>query len=354
MSTTAVPHLTIGSSILGLVTAGMHDNPLAIYREYIQNAVDALARSRKGNQGRIEITLDPQGRTASIRDNGPGLSYQQCLKELLPIGRSSKRIGTDRGFRGIGRLSGLAFASTVTFRTRHRPADPVTRVTWTGIDSVTQAERPTRAEDALQHCVSVETEPGEAFPAHFFEAEVGDISRHATGTLLNEDQVSSYISEVCPVPMSQTFPFTQRVWELFDCDLALASQAVTVNGAKPIRRQHGTSIRFSDTRTDHFKEFEAFRVPRMDGAGDAAVAWAAHSSYLGAIPKSASVRGIRARPGNIQIGDESVFDHLFQEDRFNRWCVGEAHILDPRIIPNGRRDYFEPGPHLKDLENHLN
>ena len=65
------------------------------------------------------------------------------------------------------------------------------------------------------------------------------------------------------------------------------------------------------------------------------------------------MRGIRARLGNIQIGDESVFDHLFHEDRFNRWCVGEVHILDPHIIPNGRRDYFEPGPHLRNLENHL-
>ena len=46
-------------------------------------------------------------------------------------------------------------------------------------------------------------------------------------------------------------------------------------------------------------------------------------------------------------------DHLFEEDRFNRWCVGEVHVLDSRIIPNGRRDYFERDPHLRNLENHL-
>ena len=33
--------------------------------------------------------------------------------------------------------------------------------------------------------------------------------------------------------------------------------------------------------------------------------------------------------------------------------MGEIHILDPLIVPNGRRDYFEPGPHLRNLENHL-
>ena len=354
MPTTTVPHLAVGSSILGLVTAGMYDNPLTIYREYIQNAVDALAQSRKAAQGRIEITLDPQELTARIRDNGPGLSHQQCLKELLPIGRSSKCLGTDRGFRGIGRLSGLAFASTVTFRTRRQSTDPVTRVTCTGIGSTPRGEWPTRAEDALEHCMTVETESGEGYPPHFFEAEVSGISRMAAGALLNKDTVRSYIGEVCPVPMSSTFPYAQQVTELFDSDHALMSQTVIVNGdPQSVHRQHGASIKFSDDKFDHFKEFEKFCVPRLDGTDDAVVGWVAHSSYLGAIPKAASVRGIRARAGNIQIGNEDVFNHLFHEDRFSRWCVGEVHILDPHIIPNGRRDYFEPGPHLRNLENHL-
>ena len=33
--------------------------------------------------------------------------------------------------------------------------------------------------------------------------------------------------------------------------------------------------------------------------------------------------------------------------------VGEVHVIDPRILPNGRRDYFEPGPHTRNLENQL-
>lgn len=298
--------------------------------------------------------LDPQNLAARIRDNGPGLSHRQCLKELLPIGRSNKRKEIDRGFRGIGRLSGLAFASTVVFRTRCQSTDPVTCVTWTGTSSTKSTESPVCAGDTLNDCVTIATESGDAYPAHFFEVEVRGITRGAAGVLLNENAVRSYISEVCPVPMPSTFPFTQQVEKLFDCNHPLISQAIVVNyNNQPIQRQYGTGFAFSGSKTDHYQQFEEFHIPCLDDTGDAALAWVAHSSYLGTIPKGASIRGIRARAGNIQIGNEDVFSHLFQEDRFNRWCVGEVHILDSRITPNGRRDYFEPNPHLRNLENHL-
>ena len=353
LATATTSHLAVGSSILGLITSGMYNNPLAIYREYIQNAVDALARSTNKTKGTIEVSVDPRLNQVRIRDNGPGLSHDRCLEELLPIGRSNKCIGTDRGFRGIGRLSGLAYATTVTFRTRSASSEPVTRVTWSGMSSSRNAW-PTRAEDALQHCVTVETESGDEYPHHFFEAEVSGISRHAAGSLLNTEAVRSYISEVCPVPVSPLFPFAKHVENLFTKGQSLECQWVTLNDdGKQVHRQHEASIRIGENRTDSFKEFEEFRIPCTDSTDDAAIVWVAHSSYLGAIPKAAAVRGIRARVGNIQIGDETIFDHLFREDRFNRWCIGEVHILDPRIIPNGRRDYFEPGPHLRNLENHL-
>ena len=118
-------------------------------------------------------------------------------------------------------------------------------------------------------------------------------------------------------------------------------------------RRLGAGLALSDDREDLFVDFEALHVPAVDGDGDAAVGWLIHSSYLGAIPKGLGVRGLRAREGNIQIGDENVFDPFFPEERFNRWCVGEVHIVDPRIVPNGRRDYFEQSPHTRNLENHL-
>ena len=347
------PGVTVGPSILGLVTSGIYDDPLAIYREYIQNAVDELSRL-DGVEGKVEITVDPRQKRVSICDNGPGLTYQECLEDLVPIAQSKKCLGRDRGFRGIGRLSGLVFAESVRFLTRASAREPVTRVVWsrTGLADGTDSRQAT--EQGFQNWVSVETLDDPKYPEHFFRVELEEVSRHAAGVLLNREAVRGYISEVCPVPLSPDFPFISEVREIFPAQQSPYSVRVTLDGEEqPIRRQYGSTIALAGNKEDDFSEFEEVRVPSVDGKGDAAVGWIAHSSYLGAIPKGNRIRGIRVRLGNIQVGGEGVFDHLFEEERFNRWCVGEVHILDPRIIPNGRRDYFERDPHLRNLENHL-
>lgn len=347
------PSVTVGPSILGLVTSGIYDDPLTVYREYIQNAADELSR-RNGVEGKVEIFIDPRQMKMSICDNGPGLTYQQCLEELVPISQSKKCLGQDRGFRGIGRLSGLAFAESVTFLTRTSARDPVTRVVWTRNGLVSQVNHTQRTGHGFENLVSVNTLEGSDYPEHFFKVEIEGVSRHTAGVLLNRDAVRGYISEVCPVAIASDFTFSKDVQGIFGANEAPYSLLVTLgDGEKPIQRQYGSTIRLYGSKEDHFLEFEEVRVPSRDGDGDAAVGWIAHSSYLGPIPKANRIRGIRARIGNIQVGNERTFDHLFEEERFNRWCVGEMHILDPRIAPNARRDYFELNPHLRDLENHL-
>ena len=191
-------------------------------------------------------------------------------------------------------------------------------------------------------------------PEHFFRVEIDGVSRHAAGVLLNREAVRGYIAEVCPVPLTPDFPFFEQVRGIFPALQSPYSLGITFDGEEQlVLRQYGSAIALAGNKEDHFHEFEEVRVPSIDGSGDAAVGWIAHSSYLGAIPKGNRIRGIRARLGNIQVGNEQVFDHLFEEERFNRWCVGEVHILDSRIVPNGRRDYFERDPHLRNLENHL-
>ena len=117
----------VGGDILRLVTAGMYDNPLVIYREYLQNAADSIA-SLNDDIGSVSVTIDPVGSQVTIMDDGTGLSPSDAVRRLVHIGNSTKVRGVERGLRGIGRLSALAFAENVHFTTRTRASEPVTRV----------------------------------------------------------------------------------------------------------------------------------------------------------------------------------------------------------------------------------
>ena len=154
--------------------------------------------------------------------------------------------------------------------------------------------------------------------------------------------------------MADEFQFAEEVRRLLRRNGASLTLEIRIDDdTQPVTRPYGSGVRFAEAKEDAFTTFEEFHIPSADGSEKAAVGWIAHSSYLGVIPKETGIRGIRARDGDLQIGDDTVFEDLFPEGRFNRWCVGEVHILDPRIVPNGRRDYFEPSPHTRNLENHL-
>jgi hypothetical protein len=102
---------------------------------------------------------------------------------------------------------------------------------------------------------------------------------------------------------------------------------------------------------DKFQELQSIQIPSTDD-GTAAIGWILHHGYKGAVP-SANLKGLRLRSGNIQVGGNGLLEDLFTEVRFNSWCVGEIHVIDSHIIPNGRRDHYEQNVHYTNLINQL-
>ncbi|MYC69004.1 MAG: HSP90 family molecular chaperone-like protein [Acidobacteriia bacterium] len=343
----------LGGELLRLVTAGMYDNPLVLYREYLQNSADAIASLRSGT-GSVRITIDALRSRITILDDGPGLTPEKAVECLIDLGRSPKDPSIDRGFRGIGRLSALAFAEQLDFTTRTRASDPPTRVSWNasalrGLDLAKVDARTAIQESSTTTQIS----SGE-WPERFFQVTIDRVRRHAASTLLNEDAVRNYIGEVCPVPMSTRFPLAEKVREFLTRHTDHFVLDIHVNDSQqPIKRPFNETIPLTEQFSAPYETLETSIIPRPDTDEPAAILWLAHTPYSGSISRRLGIRGLRARVGNLQIGTDRIFEHLFLEPRFNGWCVGEVHILDRRIVPNGRRDYFEPGPHLRNLENHI-
>jgi len=330
----------------------MYDNPLVVYREYVQNAADAIAD--QGATGSIHIGISPAASCITIRDDGTGLSAADTARRLIDVGRSIKNPSTDRGFRGIGRLAGLAFADRVHFTTRAGPASSPVRVTWDGQSLRALDLSQMEASEAIEKCTTTTRVSDGEWPQRFFEVTIDRVNRHAAADLLNESAVRHYLSQVAPVPFQADFSLAEEVRDFLAAYVDDFSIDICINDdAQPLRRPFAETIPLTEHFDAAFTTLKTRIIHTSDDDGPAAVLWLAHTPYAGSIPKRLGVRGLRARKGNLQIGNERIFEHLFLEPRFNGWCVGELHILDSLIVPNGRRDYFEPGPHLRNLENHV-
>ena len=121
----------LGGGVLDLVTTGMYGDPCAMYREYLQNAPDAVDFG-DARLARVDICINVGKRYVRIRDNGRGLSTSEAVDQLVPVAKSRKRRGIEIGFRGVGRLAGLVFAESVSFLTRRTGRENVTRLAWYG------------------------------------------------------------------------------------------------------------------------------------------------------------------------------------------------------------------------------
>lgn len=355
-----VGQIIIGKDVLELLTSAMYLDPLTIYREYIQNGVDAIDEAVAAelytgrSEPKIEIFLDPQNRRARIRDNGIGIRRSLFRRRLTSLGASAKRGTRARGFRGVGRLCGLAYCQELVMRTKARDDDVVSELSW-DCRHLRELLRDHAFSGDLSEIVnraaSLTSRPYKDFPEHFFEVELVNIPRHKNDLLLNEEAVGRYISQVAPVPFDDKFTFGRRISEFLQEHQIPAGYILLVNAVKTFR-PHTNEFPLWNL-SDRFTDLEPFQIPGIVD-GIAAAGWILHHGYHGALPDRLNIRGLRARIGNIQVGSEAIFEHLFPERRFNAWTVGEIHILSDRyLIPNGRRDDFEFNTHYSSFQNHL-
>ena len=345
----------VGKDVLELLSTAMYVDPLTIYREYVQNAADAIDQANAGGHeaGRIDIVLDAATRTATIRDDASGIAASDFRRVLTSVGASAKRGTEARGFRGVGRLSGLAYARSLTFQSRAAGETRVSTMTWNCQALRTALRDPADTRDlaAIIGAITTTTVTDEAGDP-YFEVRLEGVARQGDDRVMSPGAVTDYLSEIAPVPLDPSFSHGAAIAERLGGTIALGDLTIIINGGEPLTRPFRDELPIEGGRPLRLREIAFVEVPSIDG-GIAAVGWIAHHDYEGAINASTHVRGLRVRAGDVQIGEAGVLADVFPESRFDAWTVGEVHVLDPRIIPNGRRDDFERNVHLANLKNHL-
>lgn len=343
----------IGIFSLESLTTGMYADPRVIYREYIQNATDAIDDAVEAGilpsreAGEIHVEVTKRRHSIVISDNGIGLPQAKALSTLYDIGRSSKRYDKKRGFRGIGRLAGLSYCDRLIFTTSAEGEAVATVVTWDAKEMRAML-RPDHSTDddlaaVIEKIVSYSTVP-EDVKKHYFKVELHHVDERFS-QLLDESDIRSYLSQVGPVPFrADKFPYysdkntgiRRRVESL---GKELEEYNIFINGdPNPLYKAYKTWFTTSKGKDD-IREIRFFEEYHPNG--DLFFwGWYGMSTFNGYVQES-EVQGLRVRKHNIQIGDERTLDPLFSQARFNRWFIGEIHVYDKDIIPNARRDDFE-------------
>jgi molecular chaperone HtpG len=353
--------ITLGVDIVELVGSSMYVEPLTVYREYVQNSADSLDDARsagllpESSSGRVDIEVDVQSRMARVRDNGFGVQGSDFVRRLTAFGGSDKRGRARRGFRGVGRLAALGYCQELLFRSRSSAEEPVRELRWDCrvLRSLLRSgEYKGSLGEAVKQATSHRMQRATDEPPRFFEVELRGVVRHGNDDLLNEAAIRDYLCQVAPLPFAPSFGFSRDI-EAFLADIPNRAELhVFVNGVGPVYRPHSETMTMRVGLKSRATDLSLVTIPALDG-GVAAKGWVLHHEYLGALPRDLNVRGLRFRSGNIQVGGETVLESVFAEPRFNLWSVGEFHVLDDRIIPNGRRDHYEQSVHLANVLNHV-
>ena len=190
----------------------MYGDEKLIYREYVQNARDAINDAVNHGilgaitDGRISITIDSAKRFIEIRDNGIGIPVERVESVLLDIADSDKDGESSAGQFGIGRLVGGYFCKKLSFKTTYKGEELASEIVFDidKIKAILNDENDKRDATDVIDSASSRNLYDENKDDHYFIVTLYDIDLQYP-SLLSKDIIADYLREVAPVDYSAQF-----------------------------------------------------------------------------------------------------------------------------------------------------
>ncbi|ESY22456.1 MULTISPECIES: ATP-binding protein [unclassified Mesorhizobium] len=384
----AVPLPLIGSFLLESITTGMYGERKNAIREYIQNSYDGIqaaieTKVLRPGAGKVTLTLAPDGKALVIMDNGIGLPHRVAVNTLTAVGASRKERGRQAGFRGIGRLAGIAFCKTLRFRTKAAGDDVETIVEFNCEQlrngMLNSGRKP--AAELISACTTYHQPEVSDERSHYFEVSLVGL-RNAPVEATDALQLKAFLSQVAPVDFHPDFRnFRDEIleqvedmetpqvpdppdeddedtpdWTVLEDDASTMLEripfnyiSVSIRSGTPVREDQVFKSFRKKLGVDDSDNVPITEVTVKTGKSGAWWAWIGHKTKPGQYQEE-TVSGLRLRLKNIQVdGSELISlvpttNELRSAFRWSNWFIGEIYI-DPRaVVPNARRDNFEEDP----------
>lgn len=354
----------IGKNVIENLTTAMYENLMVVYREYVQNCADSIDKAMKQgligkNDAEIYIDIDNANRYISIEDNGTGICKDEFYKKMSSIADSTKVPSEDKGFRGIGRLGGISVCQRLRFSCSVKGEDIQSIVIWDAKklrDILNDDTQNPDASDFVDEVTEYSIDSCDV-DKHFFKVEMIDVEQSAL-ELLDKNAVQNYLQSVAPLPYATGFIFASKIHDFAEKhNFVIDEYNIFVNSNRLFKEyrtrlyedKNGQKVTYDEIVDVQFELFYA------DDDSELAWMWYGISRFEKAIPSINTMRGIRLRKGNIQIGNELTFSNhdFYKEPRGYLYFVGEVFALSRELRPNARRDYFNINNRCREFEHKL-
>lgn len=349
----------IKKGLINLLMFSLYSEERTIYREYVQNALDAINKAveigvlNATKDGWVKIDIDKYNNVISIKDNGCGIKYSDAARILLDISASEKNGINQAGQFGIGRLVGGGYCHKLTFRTSFKGENKCTKIIF-DVDKIWDMVKndPTDylATTVIEKCTNIIYDV-ESESEHYFEVILEDIKSESAPALLNIEGVIDYLNVVAPVEYKVQFETLMNSScteepEFAELHNSVEKVQLFVN-SKRIQKQYGLTV---NGTKDNIERLEYFKL-EDSRFGVLGWGWFALTKYSIQIPSEDNLACIRLRKHNIQIGGNNLLSgrDYWREERSNSYFYGEFFVTHANIMPNAARDGLAPTPETNAL-----
>lgn len=352
----------MGLRLLETLTSALYEDPIILFREYVQNSVDAYNRARDDDPSKefdgfyIDISINKVLKNITVTDNGYGIPADDFNVKMTSIGASDKgKFGDQIGFRGIGRLSGMPFCDKLVFTNKPAGSQKCFVFSWDGnrFHELLNSEEDHDLETAIGIISELSEEKYEGnSDDHFFKVEILGYKEEIT-ELVDSKNFQYRLSMMLPLNYQPSFTSQNLIKETYQKEMGESldkySFAVKYNGDylfKPYTESHvlESGIYFWPL----IRKSTAKGVP----GEKMGILWFTFNRKVTANPADEPY-GVLVRSKNMLMGNNNALANAIEKSKEDyittfrelsqtlQGVYGEMLINSPSLNDNARRDWFK-------------
>lgn len=341
----------IGKGILKICMGDNYTDATVVFREYVQNAIDAIYQAEAENIISFTdnyVSIDTNSGNVKIMDRGIGVKAEDIGRVLVDLGNSTKS-SNDIGQYGIGRLSGANWCDRIIFETSYKDEDVRSILIF---DAKLARELVSQKDtqdcgDVMDQVTSYDPQPEDP-DAHYFRVTLENVKEE----LRDEETIRNYLSFIAPVPYDDSFyddcqkKAFLRFPEFKEMSMKEKTCKIHLNG-KPVVKPYSSTI-YIDSKPLRITPPSFFLIKDED-FGDLAWGWYSINEEARQMGENVNYKGLRLRAKNMAVGSQDYLISCFKNPTDANYVVGEVFVINEGIQPTGSRDGIKSSKEYTEL-----